>query len=83
MRQTAAILTWCVSRDNHRFQNILVEVGFQGGVPIDEAFFRKHISGRHNPEIAGDLCLVQPQDGQALGRQPTGCSRHGSSHAHS
>lgn len=35
------------------FQNILVEVGFQDGVPIDEAFFRKHISGRHNPEIAG------------------------------
>jgi hypothetical protein len=24
-------------------------------VPIDEAFFRKHISGRHNPEIAGTL----------------------------
>lgn len=26
--------------------------GYNGGVPIDEAFFRKHISGRHNPEIA-------------------------------
>lgn len=37
------------------FQEILVEVGFQGGSPIDEDFFRRHISGRHNPEIAADL----------------------------
>lgn len=48
----------CLLQQPHRFQNILVEVGFQGGVPIDEAFFRKHISGRHNPEIAGDLCVL-------------------------
>lgn len=37
------------------FQEILSEVGFNGGQPIDEAFFRQHISGRHNPEIAADL----------------------------
>ncbi|GLI68526.1 hypothetical protein VaNZ11_012916 [Volvox africanus] len=37
------------------FQEILAEVGFNGGRPIDEAFFRRHISGRHNPEIAADL----------------------------
>lgn len=38
-----------------RFQEILSEVGFNGGQPIDEAFFRARISGRHNPEIAADL----------------------------
>ncbi|GIL60994.1 hypothetical protein Vafri_15417 [Volvox africanus] len=38
-----------------RFQEILAEVGFNGGRPIDEVFFRRHISGRHNPEIAADL----------------------------
>ncbi|GIL60993.1 hypothetical protein Vafri_15417 [Volvox africanus] len=37
------------------FQEILAEVGFNGGRPIDEVFFRRHISGRHNPEIAADL----------------------------
>lgn len=37
------------------FQEILVEAGFDGGHPIDEAFFRASISGRHNPEIAADL----------------------------
>ncbi|GFR52744.1 hypothetical protein Agub_g15355, partial [Astrephomene gubernaculifera] len=37
------------------FQEILVELGFQGGRPIDLPFFRAHISGRHNPEIAADL----------------------------
>lgn len=40
---------------SHSFQEILSEVGFNGGQPIDEAFFRQHISGRHNPEIAADL----------------------------
>lgn len=35
-----------------------MEAGFNGGVPIDEAFFRQHISGRHNPEIAGGCFLV-------------------------
>lgn len=41
------------THSSNRFQEVLVEVGFQGGVPIDEDFFRTHISGRHNPEIAG------------------------------
>jgi hypothetical protein len=45
-----------------RFQKILVEVGFQGGAPITEAFFRSHISGRHNPEIAADLFPDWPED---------------------
>lgn len=31
------------------------QVGFNGGVPITEEFFIKHISGRHNPDIARDL----------------------------
>lgn len=34
---------------------MLIENNFQNGVPIDEAFYRQHISGRHNPEIAADL----------------------------
>ncbi len=38
-----------------RFQQILQEYDFQGGAPIDKEFFRLHISGRHNPEIARDL----------------------------
>lgn len=38
-----------------RFQDILVEVGFDAGKPIDEPFFRRVISGRHNPDIAADL----------------------------
>lgn len=37
------------------FQEALVALGFNGGVPIDEEFYRQRISGRHNPEIARDL----------------------------
>eukprot|EP00897_Mesotaenium_endlicherianum_P007451 jgi/Mesen1/6734/ME000344S06009 len=37
------------------FREMLKDVGFQGGVPIDEAFFREHISGKHNPDIGADL----------------------------
>ncbi|KAJ7551451.1 hypothetical protein O6H91_06G016100 [Diphasiastrum complanatum] len=37
------------------FREMLQEVGFQGGVPIDEEFFQKHISGRHNHDIGVDL----------------------------
>ncbi|KAG2494256.1 hypothetical protein HYH03_007611 [Edaphochlamys debaryana] len=44
------------------FQEILQEVGYNGGQPIDEAFFRKHISGRHNPEIAADLFPEWPEE---------------------
>lgn len=37
------------------YQDILVEVGYNNGVPIDWAFFNAHISGRHNPEICAEL----------------------------
>ncbi|KAG1673463.1 hypothetical protein FOA52_002229 [Chlamydomonas sp. UWO 241] len=37
------------------FQECLAEVGYDDGKPISEEFFRAHISGRHNPEIAHDL----------------------------
>jgi phosphoglycolate phosphatase-like HAD superfamily hydrolase len=30
-------------------------LAYNGGRPIDEAFFRSRISGRHNPEIFADL----------------------------
>ncbi len=33
------------------FQDILLELGYNNGRPIDMAFFRQHISGRHNPEV--------------------------------
>ena len=38
-----------------RFTDILLELGFNGGVPIDEAFYNRTISGRHNPDITADL----------------------------
>ncbi len=38
-----------------RFTDILLELGFNGGVPIDEAFYNCTISGRHNPDITADL----------------------------
>lgn len=31
-------------------------------MPIDDAFYRHHISGRHNPEIAADLFPDWPED---------------------
>ena len=37
------------------FREILIEHGFDGGQPISEDFFRRRISGRHNPEIFADL----------------------------
>ncbi|CAI5493607.1 unnamed protein product [Closterium sp. Naga37s-1] len=37
------------------FQRMLFDVGFHGGRPIDETFFRTRISGRHNPDIGRDL----------------------------
>ncbi|GLC35885.1 hypothetical protein PLESTF_001236300 [Pleodorina starrii] len=37
------------------FQEVLCELGFNGGQPIDEHFFRTRISGRHNPAISADL----------------------------
>eukprot|EP00879_Flechtneria_rotunda_P016935 GHRR01017730.1.p1 GENE.GHRR01017730.1~~GHRR01017730.1.p1 ORF type:complete len:154 (+),score=45.06 GHRR01017730.1:2567-3028(+) len=44
------------------FQQMLQEVGFQNGVVIDETFYRAHISGRHNPEIAADLFPDWPEE---------------------
>ncbi|GAQ85962.1 HAD-superfamily hydrolase [Klebsormidium nitens] len=44
------------------FQEMLSNVGFNGGIPIDEAFFQKNISGRHNPDIAKDLFPDWPMD---------------------
>jgi hypothetical protein len=46
----------------YRFQELLVEVGFQNGQPIDEEFYRQRISGRHNPEIAADLFPDWPEE---------------------
>ena len=37
------------------FQRILAEEGYNGGVPIDEAFFMEMISGRQNKLICRDL----------------------------
>jgi len=37
------------------FQEALVAQGFNGGAPIDAPFYRRRISGRHNPDIALDL----------------------------
>ncbi len=34
---------------------MLRELAYDAGRPIDEAFFRSRISGRHNPEIFADL----------------------------
>ncbi|KAG2438041.1 hypothetical protein HXX76_005655 [Chlamydomonas incerta] len=44
------------------FQEILSELGYNGGEPITEDFFRHHISGRHNPEIAADLFPDWPEE---------------------
>jgi hypothetical protein len=40
---------------------MLFNIGFNDGIPIDEAFFQKHISGRHNPEIAKDVGMSAPR----------------------
>jgi hypothetical protein len=44
------------------FREILAELGYDGGRPISEAFFRQRISGRHNPEIAADLFPAWSQE---------------------
>eukprot|EP00240_Pyramimonas_obovata_P016330 CAMPEP_0118940150 /NCGR_PEP_ID=MMETSP1169-20130426/30712_1 /TAXON_ID=36882 /ORGANISM="Pyramimonas obovata, Strain CCMP722" /LENGTH=268 /DNA_ID=CAMNT_0006884565 /DNA_START=159 /DNA_END=965 /DNA_ORIENTATION=+ len=33
------------------FKELFLELGVNGGQPIDDAFFHRHISGRHNPSI--------------------------------
>jgi len=37
------------------FREVLQELGYDSGRPIDAAFFKARISGRHNPEIFADL----------------------------
>jgi len=56
--------TLCNSDPLHfqAFQEILIAEGFNNGQPIDEHFFRVHISGRHNPEIAADLWPDKPEE---------------------
>ncbi|KMS97495.1 hypothetical protein BVRB_5g126610 [Beta vulgaris subsp. vulgaris] len=41
---------------HHRaFRDMLLEIGFNGGVPVDEDFFIKNIAGKHNDDIARAL----------------------------
>lgn len=40
---------------------ILSQIGFNGGVPIDEDFFVKNIAGKHNEDIAS---ILFPDDHQ-------------------
>ncbi|XVF10976.1 hypothetical protein REPUB_Repub07fG0229300 [Reevesia pubescens] len=46
--------TLCDSDPFHHiaFRELLQEIGFNNGVPIDEEFFIKNIAGRHNYDIA-------------------------------
>ncbi|XP_021841412.2 haloacid dehalogenase-like hydrolase domain-containing protein Sgpp isoform X2 [Spinacia oleracea] len=45
---------------HHRaFREMLLEIGFNGGVPIDEEFFILNIAGKHNDDIAR---LLFPDD---------------------
>eukprot|EP00873_Tetraselmis_striata_P023943 jgi/Tetstr1/444207/TSEL_032100.t1 len=46
------------------FQDMLAEVGFNGGAAIDEEFFRVRIAGRHNPDIMADFFPEWPEDKQ-------------------
>ncbi|CAO2837941.1 unnamed protein product [Amaranthus hypochondriacus] len=49
--------TLCDSDPLHHyaFREMLQEIGFNGGVPIDEEFFIKNIAGKHNDDIARAL----------------------------
>lgn len=49
--------TLCDSDPLHHvaFREMLLEIGFNGGVPIDEEFFIKNIAGKHNDDIARAL----------------------------
>ncbi|XWS62088.1 hypothetical protein CRYUN_Cryun07bG0181200 [Craigia yunnanensis] len=53
--------TLCDSDPLHHyaFREMLQEVGFNNGVPIDEEFFAKNISGKHNDDIA---VILFPED---------------------
>ncbi|GAB2209392.1 hypothetical protein Droror1_Dr00026605 [Drosera rotundifolia] len=49
--------TLCDSDPLHfiAFREMLQEIGFNGGVPIDEEFFIEYVAGKHNDDIARDL----------------------------
>lgn len=49
--------TLCDSDPIHldAFREMLLEIGFNGGVPIDEEYFVKNIAGKHNDDIAAVL----------------------------
>ncbi|XP_021768106.1 haloacid dehalogenase-like hydrolase domain-containing protein Sgpp [Chenopodium quinoa] len=49
--------TLCDSDPLHyfAFREMLQEIGFNGGVPIDEEFFIQNIAGKHNDDIARAL----------------------------
>ncbi|KAL2901677.1 Haloacid dehalogenase-like hydrolase domain-containing protein Sgpp [Bienertia sinuspersici] len=49
--------TLCDSDPLHyyAFREMLLEIGFNGGVPIDEEFFIQNIAGKHNDDIARAL----------------------------
>ncbi|KAG6596912.1 haloacid dehalogenase-like hydrolase domain-containing protein Sgpp [Cucurbita moschata] len=49
--------TLCDSDPLHyyAFREMLQEIGFNGGVPIDEEFFIKNVAGKHNDDIARAL----------------------------
>ncbi|KAK9667909.1 hypothetical protein RND81_13G020000 [Saponaria officinalis] len=49
--------TLCDSDPLHHyaFRKMLQEIGFNGGVPIDEEFFIKNIAGKHNDDVARAL----------------------------
>ncbi|KAK4486517.1 hypothetical protein RD792_009200 [Penstemon davidsonii] len=40
---------------HHAFREMLLEIGFNDGVPIDDEFFIKNIAGRHNEDIGSIL----------------------------
>ncbi|GBG80257.1 hypothetical protein CBR_g30623 [Chara braunii] len=44
------------------FQELLAEIGFNDGVPIDKEFFVRVIAGRHNPDIVRDLFPEWPPE---------------------
>ncbi|XP_022965155.1 haloacid dehalogenase-like hydrolase domain-containing protein Sgpp isoform X1 [Cucurbita maxima] len=46
--------TLCDSDPLHyyAFREMLQEIGFNGGVPIDEEFFIKNVAGKHNDDVA-------------------------------
>ncbi|CAL9064860.1 unnamed protein product [Musa banksii] len=49
--------TLCDSDPLHyyAFREMLLEIGYNNGVPVDEEFFIKNIAGRHNDDIASIL----------------------------